>query len=255
MNKMCSVLLLLVSCGDNSFLDTSIKEYTKSQNASLMVSNIVPTDLSFTQNGVYFNYENGNEYSLFLKSKIDEQNAITNYKNYNEEYSNSINRDGLNLIITTQSGKFLILKDDDTESNNDYVKYRFIKYISELNLLLIEKNYYEDKNYILVNFMDGRIYEFRGYPIFSPNFQHMISCDNMEEKGYWLDLFTLNKDIVYLDASISFENEESTFTITEPFWVTNERAKIIKNYFNPEKSKYAYKEGYVEVNNSNWKIY
>ncbi len=129
------------------------------------------------------------------------------------------------LIIYLENSKSVSLNNEN--ENSDLCKfYSYLIYIPEINSHLIEEQWYEGSQEVLVNNLSGKIQKIWGFPIISPDKKRFFVVNKCLFSGYSNNGIQIYK--VMPDQYIKEYEEETNWGPGKAKWVNNKTIVIEK---------------------------
>ncbi len=157
----------------------------------------------------------------------------------------SIKKSKGEIVLSLANNKKVILKDSLAGSDNsEQVTYNFIGHFKEVGLYVINVQYYETEEYLLISDKTGVITKVWGEPKLSPDKKHIACASNAI--GYdimpnGIQIWLVQKDTLKLD----WESKQEQWGPMDIIWVTENKFYFTKHipnfisYTQKEERRYA----------------
>jgi len=147
-----------------------------------------------------------------------------------KKYSDIALRESGTLIIKLITGRTTKFSDKDTNTN-EMVNYNLVEVYRDIGYALVHEQYWEGGTYDLVNLQTGQIEEINGWPLVSPSKKFLASINFGDLMGYTdsiVKIYRLARPHLVLEWSLT------SWSPSDPNWITDSKLDLIKNYFSPE---------------------
>lgn len=132
------------------------------------------------------------------------------------------------------SGEIKLLKENKSIDGDDFAGYTFLGAMDDIGQWLVLASYYESMDYILVDQMNGIETHLWGYPVVSPDRNHILSSMVDIEAGFVPNGFQL-WSIEDGNFVLAYEQELTDWSFDKSIW-TNDNKIVTEQTYRDEAS-------------------
>jgi hypothetical protein len=140
-----------------------------------------------------------------------------------------VTRVGEGLTFQLKSGETKVLKENKTTDGDGYEAYTYLQSLDEIGQWLVLCSYYESMDYLLIDQQLGTETHLWGYPVISPDKNHILTSMVDLEAGFvpnGFQLWTIEEDNIIL----AYEQELAEWGFDKSIWTNGNEILAQQTY-------------------------
>lgn len=134
------------------------------------------------------------------------------------------------LLITLLDGTLKVFDKNDTDAPTELIDYQYMFYLREMGFFVLQRNFSNRSDYVLINDKSGKKTVLNGLPKASPERNYLITINN-QVKDSQIEIWQLSDAGLVLDWQKTL-TEEQAF---RPQWFDNSSIQVVTQFTNRPK--------------------